>query len=474
MRRKAGRPRGTAVLRGPPASPPAQQHVPVGGVLGDVIGARVQFLRVRDGVLRPAGADVEGEVLRDDGAGRAHPEDAGAGGEPADGPYVRLDGGAVRNPLQHPFHRRDLPALLVRLRLGEARQRQRRRQGQRGGGGAGRQPVGVLAQPRPPTAAEDVDGVDEGQHDHRHQDGAVVPVGAPVVVVGRQEAPAERGQRDDQQRRAQGEQPGGGDQQPGEGAQLGVEPAERPGGRAALADLVPVVVRADRVEGRDDQGERDDGGGGPERGDAEGVGHGLRVRAAGPQGHHQADGGEHLAEVLLDEDQRQRPQQRGPPALPQQGFQGERDQRYGEADLVEVEVGGALDAPGQSVRDAHREARGAPQQPGRRARDGDGGDGEEQGLCDEQRDGGGEEAVGGREERRDGAEVVAEDVGAGPLEVGDRHLEVRVGPHGLLEDPEVPGTALHTAVPADGQHGVGEEQRRREEIRDAVPDAVAP
>ena len=65
----------------------------------------------------------------------------------------------------------------------------------------------------------------------------------------------------------------------------------------------------------------------------------------------EADGGHREALVLLDEDQRQRPPDRGLDAAADQRGQREGQQRDGEGDLVEIEVGHLLQAPGEPVRD---------------------------------------------------------------------------------------------------------------------------
>lgn len=149
----------------------------------------------------------------------------------------------------------------------------------------------------------------------------------------------------------------------------------------------------------------------------------------------------------------------------EQRLQREGEQRYGEADLVELEVDGPLDAPAQSVRGAHAQARGPAEQTGRGAGDGYRGDGEQGGLREEQCGGAGEDPVQGCEHGDDGAEVVAEDVGAGALEVGDGRLEVRVRPDRLLEDAQVPGGGFHAPVAGEGEHGVGGEQQGGQCVR---------
>ena len=282
-----------------------------------------------------------------------------------------------------------------------------------------------------------------------------MPVGAPVVLVAGEEPPDERRQRDQHQRGAQGEQPRGGDEQPGEGAELGVDAVE---GAARLADLGPVVVASRGVERRDDHRQDEHRRRHAEHRDPERVRDRPCRRAARPPRGDERDRGQRQSQVLLHQHQGERPPQGRAGALRQEGLQGEGDQRDGEADLVEVEVDGALDAPGQPVRETERESAATTQEPGGGPRDRHGGEREERGLRDQQRDRRGEEPVQRPEQGGHRAEVVPEDEEPRPLEVGHRRPQLRVGAHDLLEDAQVPGEARHVPVPADGDDRVGGEE----------------
>jgi hypothetical protein len=88
------------------------------------------------------------------------------------------------------------------------------------GDGGGQLPR-VRAPPGAPAAAEGGEGVGQGEEHDRHQRRAVVPVRTPVVVVGGEEAPAERGERGEEQRGAQDQEPAGGERQPGQDSEFG-------------------------------------------------------------------------------------------------------------------------------------------------------------------------------------------------------------------------------------------------------------
>ena len=77
----------------------------------------------------------------------------------------------------------------------------------------------------------------------------------------------------------------------------------------------------------------------------------------------EADGGHREALILLDEDERERPPDRGLDAAADQRGQREGQQRDGEGDLVEIEVGQLLQTPGEPVRDRDGPARTDPETP---------------------------------------------------------------------------------------------------------------
>ena len=86
-------------------------------------------------------------------------------------------------------------------------------------------------------------------------------------------------------------------------------------------------------------------------------------RAHAGDGQVQADGGHRETLILLDEDQRERPPDRSLDAAADQRGQGEGQQRDGEGDLVEIEAGHLLQAPGEPVRDRDGPARADPGAP---------------------------------------------------------------------------------------------------------------
>jgi hypothetical protein len=178
-----------------------------------------------------------------------------------------------------------------------------------------------------------------------------------------------------------------------------------------------------------------------------------------------ADRRDRQRQVLFHQQQRQCPQHgRGPPAQ-HQVLQGEREQRHGEADLVEVEADRAEQAPAGPIAEPEHHARPRAQGASRDPRHRDRRHREQCGLGDQQRLRAREQRVERREQGQHGVEVVAEQRVTGPLQVGRRPSSLRIGPHRLLEDPQVVPGGLERVVPRERVTAVAGEQEAGEQIR---------
>ncbi len=262
-----------------------------------------------------------------------------------------------------------------------------------------------------------IDRIDGRHRDDRHQQDRVVEVGAPVVRIVTGEAPRER--RQHQQRPGRGERGEPGDRERHrDRQQLAPGLVEHGLQQAAVAaDRTRVRVDALGVDGRDDHEDHEE--------------------EAQPSGQRQADGAASLpsdpehqpderhrdAEVLLDEQQRQRPHDHPTEAPLDVGGTGQRQQRSPERDLVEVRHHGGLQAEGEPIRngDAASGPESEPSQ-GQRRDDVDG-DGDQADLGDEQRLCFRGHPVRRRDEGDHRREVVTEQVESGPLDRHDRRVQ---------------------------------------------------
>ncbi len=150
-------------------------------------------------------------------------------------------------------------------------------------------------------------------------------------------------------------------------------------------------------------------------------------------------------------------------------------ERWCEGDLVEAEVGGLRERPGQRVGDGHAVRRPGTQLPAgddpqwrNRRR-------EQRRLRDEQRLRPGVEPVERGEQSEDRGEVVAEhgEVRAEPVvHLHDRHRqpEMAVGPHRLVEDHQVVGAGAEGVVL---QQSGGRAEPRGQDADDRDADSVA-
>jgi hypothetical protein len=117
---------------------------------------------------------------------------------------------------------------------------------------------------------------------------------------------------------------------------------------------------------------------------------------------------------------------------------------------VEVEPDRRLQPARQAVASADREPRPPPEpldgEPGHRYHR----HGEQRGLRDQQRARVRECPIEGGEHGQDRVEMVGEQDEPRTLELGDRRTEVRVSPHGLLEDAQVVAGRAQLELPRHG------------------------
>ena len=236
-----------------------------------------------------------------------------------------------------------------------------------------------------------------------------MPVGAPVERHVRGEPPRERRQRDEGERGAQREEAGdaehgqheerlrsdAGEETVDRGAWVGQQ--QRDDRVVAVGPhAVGVQRRQDDVRGEDERRHT--------------AGRQGRTQPAGPpdQDHH-ADRGDRQAEILLHQEQRERPQGGGAVASTHERGKGEGQQGQREGHLVELRRDRGLQPPGQHVGETDAGA-GPPAQVthGARGHDGDG-EAHQDRLGREQRHPGGEQGVERGEHHQERVEVVAED-----------------------------------------------------------------
>ena len=194
------------------------------------------------------------------------------------------------------------------------------------------------------------------------------------------------------------------------------------------------------------------------------------LRAAADAGDHQHDAqrGDCEPLVLLDEDQRQRPQHGGPGPAAQQRGQRAGQQRDGEGDLVEVEVDHLGQAPGQAVGGTdHPPGRGA--QPGLgRAAHRDHRHRGQQGLRHQQGGRAGEDQEDRGDQPDDGLEVITEQVEARAVDVHHRGMQVRELLDVLGEDAQIPGPGGEAQVAGYRDDRVSGEDGQRDQPRHPV------
>jgi hypothetical protein len=168
----------------------------------------------------------------------------------------------------------------------------------------------------------------------------------------------------------------------------------------------------------------------------------------------QADRCDGEAQVLLHEQQGERPPGHGAPAFFDQRDQGTREKGDRDGDLVEVDRGGLEQTGGQSVGDAEQGAAGVAQSLAGEPGDGHGGQAERHGLCQQEHDRALPDPEQGRQQGERRTEVIAQHVEPNSVDRGDRRSDVGVVVDDLREDPKIPRGGVEVGVANQRNRGM--------------------